>query len=103
MGRRLLWLKRTSSGKIDGSIAELESEAPRLQRQTRRIILFCAAAGGAVSTIVVLLFGLLRSGWLEAFLAGIAIGMSMRPEEFPVLTLFMTRGAWRIPQRLHCA
>lgn len=88
---------RTEIGKIGGSLAELEPEAPRLQRQTRRIVLFFAAAGGAVSAMVVLLFGLLRGGWLEALLAGIAIGMSMLPEEFPVvLTIFMTMGAWRI-------
>ena len=32
-------------------------------------------------------------------LAGIAIGMSMLPEEFPVvLTVFMAMGAWRISQ-----
>jgi Ca2+-transporting ATPase len=36
-------------------------------------------------------------GWLDAVLAGIAIGMSMLPEEFPVvLTVFMAMGAWRI-------
>jgi Ca2+-transporting ATPase len=45
----------------------------------------------------VLLFGLLRGGWIEAVLAGIAIGMSMLPEEFPVvLTVFLAMGAWRI-------
>ena len=43
------------------------------------------------------LYGLLRGGWLEALLAGITIGMSMLPEEFPVvLTVFMAMGAWRI-------
>ena len=40
---------------------------------------------------------LLRGGWLDAVLAGIALGMSMLPEEFPVvLTVFMAMGAWRI-------
>ena len=40
---------------------------------------------------------LLRGGWLDALLAGIALGMSMLPEEFPVvLTVFMAMGAWRI-------
>jgi len=35
--------------------------------------------------------------WLEAMLAGIAVGMSMLPEEFPVvLAVFMAMGAWRI-------
>jgi len=34
---------------------------------------------------------------LEGVLAGIAVGMSMLPEEFPmVLAVFMAMGAWRI-------
>ena len=41
----------------------------------------------------------MRGGWLDAVLAGIALGMSMLPEEFPVvLTVFMAMGAWRISQ-----
>jgi Ca2+-transporting ATPase len=52
-----------------------------------------------VAVLVVVLFGLLRGGWIEALLAGIAIGMSMLPEEFPlVLTIFVAMGAWRIAQ-----
>ena len=44
-----------------------------------------------------LLYGFLRGGWLDAVLSGIALGMSMLPEEFPlVLTVFMVMGAWRI-------
>ena len=40
---------------------------------------------------------MMRGGWLDAVLAGIALGMSMLPEEFPVvLTVFMAMGAWRI-------
>ena len=56
-----------------------------------------AVVGGAVSVLAVLLYGTLRGGWLDAVLAGIALGMSMLPEEFPVvLTVFMAMGAWRI-------
>ncbi|TJW58703.1 MAG: ATPase, partial [Mesorhizobium sp.] len=55
--------------------------------------------GGAVSVLAVMLYGVLRGGWLDAVLAGIALGMSMLPEEFPmVLTIFMAMGAWRISQ-----
>ena len=47
--------------------------------------------------MAVVLYGTLRGGWLDAVLAGITIGMSMLPEEFPVvLTVFMAMGAWRI-------
>jgi Ca2+-transporting ATPase len=84
-------------GKIGRSLSTLEPEPPRLQTQTRRVVQVFAMAGGAVSLLAVLLYGFLRGGWLEAILAGIALGMSMLPEEFPVvLTVFMAMGAWRI-------
>ncbi|MEI7608117.1 MAG: cation-translocating P-type ATPase [Rhodospirillaceae bacterium] len=84
-------------GKIGQSLAALETEPPRLQVQTRRLVKLFALVGGAVSVLAVLLYGLLRGGWLDALLAGIALGMSMLPEEFPVvLTVFMAMGAWRI-------
>jgi Ca2+-transporting ATPase len=84
-------------GKIGQSLSTLESEPPRLQAQTRKLVRAFAVVGGAVSVLVVVLYGTLRGGWLDALLAGIAIGMSMLPEEFPVvLTVFMAMGAWRI-------
>jgi P-type Ca2+ transporter type 2C len=84
-------------GRIGQSLATLEIAAPRLQTETTRIVTWCAVGGGAVALLVVLLYGLLRGGWIDAVLAGIAIGMAMLPEEFPVvLTVFMAMGAWRI-------
>jgi Ca2+-transporting ATPase len=84
-------------GKIGQSLSTLQAEPARLQVQTRKLVQLFALAGGAVSITVVLLYGWLRGGWLDAVLAGIALGMSMLPEEFPVvLTVFMAMGAWRI-------
>jgi Ca2+-transporting ATPase len=86
---------RSEIGKIGQSLRTVEAEQPRLQRQTRRLVRIFAMIGGAVSVLAVLLHGLLRGGWLDAVLAGIALGMSMLPEEFPVV-VFMAMGAWRI-------
>jgi Ca2+-transporting ATPase len=84
-------------GKIGQSLATLETEPPRLQMQTRRVVRLFAVFGGGVSVLAVLLYGFMRGGWLDAVLAGVALGMSMLPEEFPVvLTVFMAMGAWRI-------
>ena len=84
-------------GRIGQSLSTLEVEPPRLQAQTRRLVRIFAAVGAAVSVLAVLLYGFTRGGWLDAVLAGIALGMSMLPEEFPVvLTVFMAMGAWRI-------
>jgi Ca2+-transporting ATPase len=88
---------RTRMGAIGQSLATLETESPRLKRQTRRLVRLFAFFGIGVSLLATALFGLLRGGWLEAVLAGIALGMSMLPEELPVvLTLFMTMGALRM-------
>jgi Ca2+-transporting ATPase len=84
-------------GKIGASLAMLEADTPHLQRQMRRLVIVFATMGAAVSLAVVVLYGLFRGGWLEGVLAGIAVGMSMLPEEFPmVLAVFMAMGAWRI-------
>lgn len=87
----------TEIGKIGQSLTALDVETPRLKRETGRIVTWCAIVGGLVALLVVLLYGLSRGQWLEAMLAGIAVGMSMLPEEFPVvLTVFLAMGAWRI-------
>lgn len=84
-------------GKIGASLNALSPEAPRLRLAIRRLVWWFALFGGAVSTLAVILHGLTRGAWPDALLAGIALGMSMLPEEFPVvLTVFMARGAWRI-------
>src|SRR5512139_1731783 len=88
---------RSEIGKIGQSLQALETEPPRLQAQTARLVRLAAFGGAVVSVVAVVLYGTLRGGWLDAVLAGITIGMSMLPEEFPVvLTVFMAMGAWRI-------
>ncbi|WP_315798773.1 cation-translocating P-type ATPase [Bradyrhizobium sp. SZCCHNRI3043] len=89
----------TAIGRIGQSVTALETETPRLRQQTRRLVLAFAIGGGIVVAITVVLYAVYRGGWLEGILAGIALGMSMLPEEFPVvLTVFLAMGAWRISQ-----
>lgn len=84
-------------GQIGASLFDVEREPPRLKQQTQRMVRFFGVAGILFTLITVLLYGLTRGAWLEAVLAGIAIGMTMLPEELPVvLTVFMAMGAWRI-------
>jgi P-type Ca2+ transporter type 2C len=84
-------------GRIGKSLASIESASPRLSRQTAQIVKVAAGLGVLCCAAVVLLYGLLRGGWLNALLAGIALSMSLLPEEFPVvLAVFMVMGAWRI-------
>ena len=88
---------RSVIGQIGRSLGELEREPPRLQAQTRRMVLIFSVVGISFSVMTVLLYGYSRGDWLQAALAGIAIGMSMLPSELPVvLAVFMAMGAWRI-------
>lgn len=88
---------RSRMGAIGRSLASLETETPPLVQQTRGLVRWFAAAGIGVSLIAALLYGLFRGGWLDAALSGIALAMSLLPEELPVvLALFMTIGALRM-------
>ena len=88
---------KSEIGKIGASLHALDFEPPRMQAEMRRLVWVFGLIGGAASLAAILLYGFLRGGWLDALLAGIALGMSMLPEEFPVvLTVFMAMGAWRI-------
>lgn len=88
---------RSEIGKIGQTLKSVETEQPRLQQQTRKIIRFFAVLGITFSAFSIFLYGLLRHSWVDGILSGIALGMALLPEEFPlVLTVFMVMGAWRI-------
>lgn len=90
---------RSEIGKIGQSLSLLEPELPRLRVQTLRVVRVMGLIGGLAAAAATVLYGLTRGDWLEAALAGIALGMALLPEEFPVvLTVFMAMGAWRISQ-----
>ena len=88
---------RSEIGKIGLALRHTALAIPRLQAETTRLVRIMAVFGLVVSLLVVAIQGLLHDQWLEGVLGGIAVGMSMLPEEFPlVLTVFMVMGAWRL-------
>ena len=90
---------RSEIGRIGQALGRIATEPPRLQQETRRLVRIAAVIGAIASLLAVVLYGCLRGDWLQATLGGIALGMSMLPEEFPlVLTAFMVMGAWRLSQ-----
>jgi len=90
---------KSEMGKIGRALETIETEQPHLRIQIRGLVRNFAIVGALAGALTVLLYGLLRGSWLEALLGGIAIGMSLLPEEFPlVLAVFMAMGAWRISQ-----
>ena len=95
---------RTQLGRIGKALQTIEPEETSLQRETTRIVQVVATIALIACGLVVLLYGLSRGGtwpvWRDGALAGIAMAMSLLPEEFPVvLTIFLALGAWRISRR----
>ena len=91
---------RTELGRIGSSLSRIETSPTPLQTDIDRIVRIVAVAGLSVAALVVVVHGVVRGGWLESVLLGIATAMSMIPEEFPVvLTVFLALGAWRMSQR----
>lgn len=88
---------RSEIGKIGAALGGIGTEPPPLRAQSRRFVRAFAAVGALVAALVVVLFSIGRHDWIGGLLAGIAISMSMLPEEIPlVLTVFMVMGSWRI-------
>jgi Ca2+-transporting ATPase len=89
--------ERSQLGKIGRALQEEPTGKTRLQQETAQLVRYSAIAGVSLCVVVVVVHGLTRHSWLEAALAGLALGISLMPEEFPViLTVFMALGAWRI-------
>ena len=90
----------TEMGRIGRELASIQEPESPLQRQTACLVRRLAAIAAAVSLLAAALYWFTRGGVVEAVLAGLALAMSILPEEFPViLTVFMAMGAWRIARR----
>jgi Ca2+-transporting ATPase len=88
---------RTEAGRIGASLAAIEIEPTLLQRSFGRLVRTFAILAGFASALVVLLYGLIEGEWLKGMLSGIALGMSVLPEEFPmILVVFVALGARRL-------
>lgn len=88
---------RSEIGRIGDSLRQLAPPPSPLQRQSALLARRFAVLGVAASALLVLVLGLRGGSWLEALLAGIALSISMLPEEFTVvLTVFPALGAWRL-------
>jgi Ca2+-transporting ATPase len=98
-GRGIVFATGASSqiGRIGHALESITAEPPRLHAQTRRLVRIFGSLGVTLSALVIGLYYWLHGAFIDALLAGIAVGMSLLPEEFPlVLTVFMVMGAWRI-------
>lgn len=91
---------RSQLGRIAASLQSLRPAPSPLQRQSATLARTFAVLGMAFSVVLVLVYGLMRGDWLQAVLAGIALAMSMLPEELAiVMTVFPAIGAWRLSRQ----
>lgn len=90
---------RTEAGKLGASLALIETSATHLQRTTGRLVRVFGALALVVCTLLAVWYGTITQDWLRGVLSGIALGMAMLPEEFPVaLAVFLAIGSWRLAQ-----
>src|SRR5215470_6131703 len=91
---------KTEFGKIGKALESVETDETFLQKRSGTLIRNFAVIGLSLCALVVLLYGITRGDWIGGFLGGIALAMSLLPEEIPVvLTVFLALGAWRMSQR----
>ena len=87
----------TEMGRIGKSLESIAITPSPLREEMNRLTRRLASFGVALSCGLVLLFWLLRGGWLDALLAGIALAMSLLPQEFAVIMIiFMAMAARRL-------
>ncbi|MGL4636146.1 MAG: cation-translocating P-type ATPase [Beijerinckiaceae bacterium] len=87
----------TRTGNIGRSLADIKSDDTVIKKSVTQLVRIFAFFAVAVSSVLVLFYGLTRGDWLQGALSGIALAMAMLPEEFPVvLAIFLALGALRL-------
>lgn len=87
----------TRLGALGQAMRQLTPERAPLESQTRHFILRFMWVGFILSLATWALYVHMRGGWFEGLLAGIALAMSLLPQDFPVIvTIFSAMEAKRI-------
>jgi Ca2+-transporting ATPase len=87
----------TQVGRIGATLAAIDTTGTPLEQQLRRLVHVAALGALLLSLTLVAWYGLQRGNWLQGVLSGIALGMGMLPEEFPMaLSVLLALGAWRL-------
>ncbi len=90
---------RTQTGRLGTSLTSIVPEQTHLQQATGRLVRVFGMLALVVCGGLAVYYGLVMRDWLQGILSGIALGMAMLPEEFPVaLAIFLAIGSWRLAQ-----
>ena len=89
----------TEAGKLGTSLATIVSGPTQLQQTTGQLVRVFGMLSLIVCVALTVYYGLMLGDWLQGTLSGIALGMAMLPEEYPVsLSVFLAIGSWRMAQ-----
>jgi P-type Ca2+ transporter type 2C len=92
--------ERTEIGRIGRALAVEPEQETALQRETKTLVKRLAWISGALSVLVVVVYGVSRANWIAGLLAGLTLAMAILPNEIPVvITIFLALGAWRLSKR----
>ncbi len=87
----------TQVGLIGKELEKPQNEETMLQKETNKIVAIFATVGFIVCILIVFFYYLTTNDFIQALLSGLAVAMSIVPEEFAVvLTVFLALGAWRM-------
>ncbi len=87
----------TELGRIGQSLQDIALQASPLRAEVARLTRRLVVIGLSLCLVLVLLFAVLRGGWLDALLAGITLAMGILPQEFPVIMIvFLALAARRL-------
>src|SRR5262249_4817822 len=91
---------RTEMGSLGRALPHIEPQPSPLPTENEANVRLFARVSVLLCIAVAVIYGLTRGSWLNGALAGLALAISMVPEEFPVvLTIFLALGAWRISRK----
>lgn len=97
---------QTEYGKIGQAITQTENGRSPLQKQISSLVKICGILALTLFVLVSVVTFLnlpdhtIGERITESLLAGVALAMSLIPEEFPViLTIFLAMGAWRLAKK----
>jgi Ca2+-transporting ATPase len=93
--------KHTDMGRIGASLEQIELPSSPLRTEMSRLTRRFAMVGALVASALVAAYWLLRGDLPQAVLAGIALAMSLLPQEFPVIMIIFFAFAARRLARLN--
>ena len=88
---------RTAVGRIGAALVSVAQPEFAIRRDVRRVVRWMGAVAVLVAAAVGGAIAVTRDDVLQGSMAGLAVAMSMIPEELPVvLAVFLALGAWRM-------